>query len=144
MAAVSGLMPMHDGNIFSPDHYVRDSGLFFMRLEVEGEGFGFEKGEFDAAFAPLARRHQMDWSVSYTNAPKRMAILVSRYDHCLIDLLWRPTPAISTRRYRLSRITPTSERASSLTGSPSTTCRSRKRPRPSRSRGCSTSSRRAR
>ncbi len=31
----------------------------------------------------------MDWRVSFTDAPKRMAILVSRYDHCLIDLLWR-------------------------------------------------------
>jgi formyltetrahydrofolate deformylase len=31
----------------------------------------------------------MDWRVSYTDAPKRMAILVSRYDHCLMDLLWR-------------------------------------------------------
>jgi formyltetrahydrofolate deformylase len=39
--------------------------------------------------APLARRHEMDWRVSYTDAPKRMAIMVSRYDHCLIDLLWR-------------------------------------------------------
>ena len=31
----------------------------------------------------------MEWRASFTDAPKRMAILVSRYDHCLIDLLWR-------------------------------------------------------
>jgi formyltetrahydrofolate hydrolase len=31
----------------------------------------------------------MDWRVSYTDASKSMLILVSRYDHCLIDLLWR-------------------------------------------------------
>jgi formyltetrahydrofolate deformylase len=31
----------------------------------------------------------MDWRVSHTDTPKRMAILVSRYDHCLTDLLWR-------------------------------------------------------
>jgi len=31
----------------------------------------------------------MDWRVSYTDTPRRMAIMVSRYDHCLIDLLWR-------------------------------------------------------
>ena len=60
-----------------------------MRLEIEGEGFGLERDEFGAAFAPLARRHEIEWSVSYTDAPKRMAILVSKYDHCLIDLLWR-------------------------------------------------------
>lgn len=89
ISAVSSFIAMHDGNILSSDQYVSDSGRFFMRLEIEGEGFGLERGEFAGAFAPLARRHGMEWSVSHTDAPKRMAILVSRYDHCLIDLLWR-------------------------------------------------------
>jgi formyltetrahydrofolate deformylase len=60
-----------------------------MRLEIEGAGFGLSREEFDGAFAPLARRHGMSWSVSYTDTPRRMAVLVSRQDHCLIDLLWR-------------------------------------------------------
>ncbi len=89
IAAISSFISMHGGNILSADQYVSDSGTFFMRLEIEGEGFGLGRGEFAGAFAPLARRHEMDWRVSYTDAPKRMAILVSRYDHCLIDLLWR-------------------------------------------------------
>ena len=89
IAALSSFIAMHDGNILSADQYVSDGQTFFMRLEIEGQGFGLERGEFDAAFAPLARRHAMDWRTSYTDTPKRMAILVSRYDHCLIDLLWR-------------------------------------------------------
>lgn len=89
ISAISSFIAMHDGNILSADQYVGDSGRFFMRLEIEGEGFGLERDEFGAAFAPLARRHSMEWSVSHTDAPKKMAILVSRYDHCLIDLLWR-------------------------------------------------------
>jgi len=89
IAAISAFIAMHDGNILSADQYVSGSGRFFMRLEIEGEGFGLERDEFGGAFAPLARRHAMDWRVSYTDAPKRMAILVSKYDHCLIDLLWR-------------------------------------------------------
>jgi len=89
ISAISSFIAMHDGNILSADQYVSDSGTFFMRLEIEGEGFGLTREEFAGAFAPLARRHGMDWSVSYTDAPKRVAILVSRYDHCLIDLLWR-------------------------------------------------------
>jgi formyltetrahydrofolate deformylase len=89
IAAVSSFIATHDGNILSADQYVSDSATFFMRLEIEGEGFGLGRGEFDSAFAPLARRCQMSWRVSYTDMPKRMAILVSRYDHCLIDLLWR-------------------------------------------------------
>jgi formyltetrahydrofolate deformylase len=89
IAAVSSFIAMHDGNILSADQYVSDSGTFFMRLEIEGEGFGLARDEFAGAFAPLARRHDMDWRLSNTDTPKRMAILVSRYDHCLIDLLWR-------------------------------------------------------
>ena len=89
IAAISSFIAMHDGNILSADQYVSDSGTFFMRLEIEGEGFGLGRDEFAGAFAPLARRHRMEWRVSHTDTPKRMAILVSRYDHCLIDLLWR-------------------------------------------------------
>ena len=91
IAAISSFVAMHDGNIVSADQYVSEEGrgTFFMRLEIEGEGFGIERDEFGAAFAPLARQHKMAWRVSYTDTPKKMAILVSRYDHCLVDLLWR-------------------------------------------------------
>lgn len=90
IAAISQFIAMHDGNILSADQYVSESSAtFLMRLEIEGAGFGLERDEFAAAFAPLARRHGIDWKASYTDTPKRMAILVSRYDHCLIDLLWR-------------------------------------------------------
>jgi formyltetrahydrofolate deformylase len=82
IAAIPTFIAMHDGNILSADQYVSDSGTFFMRLEIEGEGFGLDREEFPGAFAPLARRHEMEWRVSYTDTPKRMAILVSRYDHC--------------------------------------------------------------
>ena len=89
IAAISSFIAMHDGNILSADQFVSDSGTFFMRLEIEGEGFGLSREEFARAFAPLARRHGITWRLSHTDTPKRMAILVSRYDHCLIDLLWR-------------------------------------------------------
>ena len=89
ISALSSFISMHDGNILSADQYVSDVGTFFMRLEIEGEGFGLARDEFAGAFRPLARRHGMDWRMGHTDTPKRMAILVSRYDHCLIDLLWR-------------------------------------------------------
>ncbi|WP_119067389.1 formyltetrahydrofolate deformylase [Rubrobacter indicoceani] len=89
IAAISSFISLHDGNILSADQFVSRSGRFFMRLEVEGNGFGLSREEFSGAFTPVARRHDMDWRVSYTDAPKKMAVLVSGYDHCLIDLLWR-------------------------------------------------------
>lgn len=94
ISAVSSFISMHDGNILSADQYVDPAegggeARFFMRIEIEGSGFGIGREEFPGAFAPLARRHDMGWRVSYTDLPKRMAILVSRYDHCLLELLWR-------------------------------------------------------
>src|SRR3954454_15799026 len=91
IAAVSGFIALHNGNILSADQHVSDGpeGTFFMRMEIESEGFGLGRDEFDGAFAPLARQHGMRWRVGFTDRPKRMAILVSKQGHCLIDLLWR-------------------------------------------------------
>jgi formyltetrahydrofolate deformylase len=91
IAAISSFIALHGGNILSADQYVSDSpnAKFFMRLEIESTGFGLGRDEFDAAFAPLARQHAMNWRVSFTDRPKRMAIMVSKHGHCLIDLLWR-------------------------------------------------------
>ncbi len=91
VAAISSFIALHNGNILSADQYVSDSpnARFFMRMEIESKGFGLGRDEFDAAFAPLARQHGMNWRVSFTDRPRRMAILVSKQWHCLIDLLWR-------------------------------------------------------
>jgi formyltetrahydrofolate deformylase len=91
IAAISSFIALHNGNILSADQYVSDppQARFFMRLEIESKGFGLGREEFDAAFAPLARQHAMNWRVTFTDRPKRMAIMVSKQGHCLIDLLWR-------------------------------------------------------
>jgi formyltetrahydrofolate deformylase len=91
IAAVSSFIALHQGNILSADQHVSDppGAKFFMRMEIEGQGFGLGRDEFDAAFAPLARQHGMNWRIGFTDRRKRMAILVSKYAHCLLDLLWR-------------------------------------------------------
>lgn len=89
IAAVSSFIALHNGNIVSADQYVSASSTFFLRMEVEGEGFRLQRGELAATFAPLARQYSMRWRVAYSDQPKRMAIMVSKYDHCLLDLLWR-------------------------------------------------------
>jgi formyltetrahydrofolate deformylase len=91
IAAISSFIALHNGNILSADEHVSDApnGRFFMRLEIEGHGFGLARDEFDAAFSPLARQHGMRWRVSFTDRPKRMAVMVSKHGHCLIDMLWR-------------------------------------------------------
>lgn len=91
VASVSSFIALHKGNILSADQFVGGpgSGRFFLRMVIEGEGFGLGRDEFDAAFAPLARQHGMNWRCSFTDRPKRLAILASKYGHCLVDLLWR-------------------------------------------------------
>jgi len=91
IAAISSFIALHNGNILSADQHVSDSpsATFFMRLEIESKGFSLGRDEFDVAFAPLAHQHGMNWRVSFTDRPKRMAIMVSKQGHCLIDLLWR-------------------------------------------------------
>ena len=91
IASISSFIVLHNGNILSADQHVSDppNSTFFIRMEIESKGFGLGRDEFDSAFAPLARQHGMNWRVGFTDRPKRMAILVSKQGHCLIDLLWR-------------------------------------------------------
>lgn len=91
VAAVSNFIALHNGNIVDADQHVSDppGSRFFMRMEIEANGFGLGVDEFDGAFSPMARQHGMTWKIRYPGRPRRVAILVSKYAHCLLDLLWR-------------------------------------------------------
>lgn len=91
VAAISSFFEKYHGNILRIDQYLQpgQEGRFFLRMEIDDEGFDFDPEEFRQQFVPLARQYDLDWRLSYSDIPKRMAIMVSKYDHCLIDLLWR-------------------------------------------------------
>ncbi len=91
VAAVANFIALHNGNIIAADQHVSEApgSRFFMRMEIETERFGLGRDEFEAAFSPMARQHGMAWTVRYPDRPLRMGILVSKYAHCLLDLLWR-------------------------------------------------------
>jgi formyltetrahydrofolate deformylase len=90
VAAVAGFLAASGANITSSDQHSTDpeGGEFFMRME-----FTLERGDLAAlgrAFAQeVADRLDMDWRLTDAGRPKRTVILVSREDHCLVDLLWR-------------------------------------------------------
>ena len=89
VAAVSGFLAARGANIVSSDQHSTDpeGGAFFMRMAFTIDALG---EEFAAAFAEeVADRFAMDWRVDDAARPKRVAVLVSREDHCLLDLLWR-------------------------------------------------------
>ncbi len=90
VAAVAGFIAEHDGNLLEADqHTDPQSREFFMRVEVELDGFGLDEGTFAAAWRPVAERFAMQWRIEWSTRVKRMAILVTRESHCLSDLLWR-------------------------------------------------------
>lgn len=91
VAAVSGFLFKLGANILHADqHQDNQQGLFFMRVEWSMHGVTLRDEAFAQAFSrEVATRHHMDWRVEYSARRSRLAIFVSRYDHCLLDLLHR-------------------------------------------------------
>ncbi len=91
VASVSQFIFEHGGNILESDQHSTNQQecQFFMRISFAEEGFSLTPEELVASFQPIADHFQMQWSVSYACRRKRAAILVSKLDHCLTDLLWR-------------------------------------------------------
>ncbi|MBU1664106.1 MAG: formyltetrahydrofolate deformylase [Gammaproteobacteria bacterium] len=90
VAAIANFLLRHNANILHADqHQDSAAGLFLMRVEWELEGFELGLHKFDESFAPIALEHDMDWKLSLSSVKPRLAIFVSKYDHCLADLLYR-------------------------------------------------------
>lgn len=90
VAAIADFLFQHNANILHADqHQDAELGLFLMRVEWDLSGFDINLIEFDSAFQPIAERFQMHWRLAHSGHRPRMAIFVSRYDHCLADLLYR-------------------------------------------------------
>ena len=90
VAEVADFLYRHHANILHADQHIDSSeSLFFMRVEWDLATFDLDQPAFKQAFEPLASKLQLDWRVEYSNRLHRVAIMVSHYDHCLADLLYR-------------------------------------------------------
>jgi len=90
VAAIANFLLTYNANILHADqHQDAEKKLFLMRVEWDLEGFALPLESFAAAFAPIAAKHQMSWKLSESGRKPRMAIFVSKFDHCLADLLYR-------------------------------------------------------
>ncbi|MEO0441974.1 MAG: formyltetrahydrofolate deformylase, partial [Pseudomonadota bacterium] len=85
---VTGHLHQIGGNIMEAQQF-RDpeTNRFFMRVEFEVSNSAGE-GQFDS-FASLAAEFDMRWQFRPRNQAKKVLILVSKFDHCLSDLLYR-------------------------------------------------------
>jgi formyltetrahydrofolate deformylase len=92
VAAVSHFLFEHGANVLDADQHSTDpsGGTFFMRMEFHLDGLDLAGEELERAFAAsVAERFAMEWRISYARRRKRVAVFVSREEHCLLDLLWR-------------------------------------------------------
>ena len=90
VATIADFVYRHNGNILHADeHADEESGLFLMRVEFDPKDFDIDLADFGTHFVPVAERFQMKWRLAQSSQRPRMIIFVSKYDHCLVDLLYR-------------------------------------------------------
>jgi formyltetrahydrofolate deformylase len=91
VAAVSLFLSAHEANIVDSNQFSTDpeGGLFHMRTTFHLAGFASVRSDLEGAFAAIADEFEMSWGLYDISVPKRVAIMASRADHCLLDLLWR-------------------------------------------------------
>jgi len=87
IAAVTHTIAAGGGNILNlSQHTATDVNIFLLKADFSVDA-AFDRGAFEAAFAEVAGRFQMDWKLHDKAVRTRVAILVSKTSHCLYELL---------------------------------------------------------
>ncbi|WP_194409780.1 formyltetrahydrofolate deformylase [Microbacterium cremeum] len=91
VAAVSAVITRVGGNIVAFDQYSDDpiGGAYFQRVVFHRPRFAVDRPLIEAEIGQTLAGFELEWSLTDQSVPKRMAILASKQDHCLLDLLWR-------------------------------------------------------
>jgi formyltetrahydrofolate deformylase len=90
VAAITQFLVTHNGSILhADDHVDSERGVFLSRLEWDLEGFNIPITDFAEWFKPLTEQYSINYHLAPTDYRSKVVILVSGYDHCLADLLYR-------------------------------------------------------
>ncbi len=92
IALIIGFIHKNEGNIITLDEFVEPlSKTFFMRVEWTLKGFKINKNNLHKEIKKLAlqKNFENSWELFFLDKKPRAAIFVSKYDHCLYDLLLR-------------------------------------------------------
>jgi formyltetrahydrofolate deformylase len=90
VASIADFVYRHNGNILHADeHADEESGLFLMRVEFDPKDFDIDLADFAQHFSPIAEKFRMNWRLAQSGRRPRMIVFVSKFDHCLVDLLYR-------------------------------------------------------
>ncbi len=91
IAAISSFLFRHGANITDFDQHTSDDGegTYFTRLEFQTGRIDLPLADLQEAFSlDVARPFAMEWRLTNPSARKRVAVLVSKHDHALLELLW--------------------------------------------------------
>ncbi|NET88788.1 MAG: formyltetrahydrofolate deformylase [Kamptonema sp. SIO1D9] len=90
VAKIVNFIYSNGGNIIHADqHTDLAAGMFFTRIEWQLAGFNLPHDVIKPAFSAIAKPLDADWQIHFSDTIPRMAIWVTKQDHCLFDLLWR-------------------------------------------------------
>lgn len=90
VAGTSDFIYRNNGNIVHADQHVdAEAGLFLQRIEWELADFRIARAELTDVFRPIAEKFGMQWELHFSDYVPRVAIFVSKLEHCLYDLLLR-------------------------------------------------------
>ena len=89
-ATIAEFIYRYDGNILHfEQHQAGEERYYLARVEWDLTGFRLDLKDFEGAFGPIAQKFGMNWVVRLGNYRSRVALFVSKHDHCLVDLLYR-------------------------------------------------------
>jgi formyltetrahydrofolate deformylase len=90
VAALAQLLHGHGANILEADQYTDPvESTFFQRITFDAAELLTDRATLERAIAEVAARLSMSWRLAWSDRVKRMAIFVSKTNHCLYDLLLR-------------------------------------------------------
>jgi len=90
VARISQFIFQRGGNIVDLDEHVDpDEKMFFIRVEWDLSELNISSEQFEKEFHVLADEINAKWEIKYSYNKHRIAIFVSKYDHCLQEILWR-------------------------------------------------------
>lgn len=90
VAKVANFIAQYNGTITEANHHADlDAGWFFMRNEIKADSLPFGPNQFSEAFAPIASDLDMNWRITDSGSPHKVALLCSKDSHCLADILNR-------------------------------------------------------
>ncbi|MBC6432243.1 formyltetrahydrofolate deformylase [Nostoc sp. HG1] len=90
VAKFANFIYSNGGNIIHADQHTDfAAGLFLTRIEWQLDGFNLPREFIAPAFNAIAQPLDAKWEIRFSDTVPRIAIWVSRQDHCLFDLIWR-------------------------------------------------------